>query len=298
MKSKLTRLSALCLMIMLAGFSACNSDKNLQNGRIGVSITDAPLEVGDVKAVYISILGVELNGKDGWQTLETYENPVSLNLLDYQNGKSLFLTEEELPVGEYQEIRLLLDIPQQDQGVKSNPGCFVEYADGRIEPLFVPSGAQSGYKVKGKFDIIPGGLTNVTLDFDVRKALVKAGSSGKHLLKPTVRLVVNELAGRIDGEVKTQVEYTNLVVFAYKQGEYKDAEAADPVTGESRFPNAVTSAAVDTTTNQFVLAFMEPGKYDLVFASYSANGEFDQVLASLKDYEVKSREALKVVAEF
>lgn len=283
---------------MLVGFSACNNDKSLTKGRLSLSITDAPLEVGDVKAVNITISGIELKGKDGWQKLDNFDEPVMLNLLDFQNGKSLFLTEEELPVGEYQEVRLLLDIAQQQEGAKSNAGCFVEFADGRVEPLFVPSGAQSGYKVKGYFDIIPDGLTNVTIDFDVRKALVIAGSSGKHLLKPTVRLVVNELAGRIDGEVKSQEQYPHLVVYAYKQGEYKETEAADPLAGESRFPNAITSAVVDTSTNKFVLAFMEPGTYQLVFAAYTADGEFIKVVAALPDYEVKSREALKVIAEF
>ncbi len=91
-------------------------------------------------------------------------------------------------------------------------------------PLFVPSGAQSGYKGKGEFDITADAKIAVTADFDVHKSIVVAGKSGKYLLKPVIRLVVTELSGTINGTVVDVADYNtttdSLVVYTYENGAY------------------------------------------------------------------------------
>jgi hypothetical protein len=51
----------------------------------------------------------------------------------------------------------------------------------------------------------------VTADFDVRKSIVKAGASGKYILKPTIRLVVDNQAGCIKGDVTNAPEAAKVL---------------------------------------------------------------------------------------
>jgi hypothetical protein len=87
------------------------------------------------------------------------------------------------------------------QGQISNPGCYLEFEDGSTENLYVSSGAQTGYKTVGSFTVPINGSVDVTADFDVRKSVVEAGVTGMYLLKPTIRLVVENQAGQIAGSV-------------------------------------------------------------------------------------------------
>lgn len=286
--------SAVLLSVLM--FTACNDDDEKINadkpnydgeGKASFYITDAPVDAENVSAVVISIIGVEAKGPDGWKTIKEFEEPVELDLLSYQNGEAYLLTEEVIEAGVYNEVRLKLNIQEQTDGQVQNPGCYIEFADGAKEPLFVPGGGQSGYKAKGEFALPADGVVAVTLDFDVRKAVVKAGQSGKYILKPTIRLVANEEAGMIEGEFAEADTYEKVIVFAYADGTFEESEMNDPADGEVRFSNAVTSGVV-ADDNSFTLAFMSAGKYDLYFAYYDENGEFMNLIGSYEDVSVEA----------
>ncbi len=285
-------ISKLFIPILLAFVVfACSDNDEASNGKgkASISVTDAPIDDTSVKAVWITVIGVEANGPDGWNTVETFETPVKIDLLSYQNGEAYFLTDGEITAGSYSEVRLLLDIQENVDGQTQNPGCYIEYNDGTPDkPLFVPSGGQSGYKAKGNFDVPDGGIVALTLDFDVRKAVVATGNDGKYILKPTVRLVANQNAGMIKGDFDAEANtYSKVVVFAYANGTFKDSEMDQPTNEEVRFSNAVSSSVI-TSTDQYTLAFMESGTYDLYFAEYDENGEFVGMIGSSDDVTVEA----------
>jgi hypothetical protein len=188
------------------------------------------------------------------------------------------VTEETISAGTYSEARLQLDAPAEQGGSSNNPGCYITYTDGTTEPLFIPSGAQSGYKVKGKFSLFEGGTVAVTLDFDVRKSIVEAGASGKMLLKPVVRLIANQEAALIKGTYTELTEGQRLVVYAYEKGTFTAGEMNEDEEGV-RFSNAITSTRV-SAEGTFTLAFMSSGEYDLVFVTVDENGEPVSLLGS------------------
>lgn len=274
---KIIRLSVFFFASLAVLMMACSEDSN--KGRIQLYLADAPVDDANVDGVFLSITGVELRGANGWETVATYEEPVSINILDYQEGKSYFLTEEELTAGTYTEARLMLNASVENGAPNNNPGCYIRYKDGSSQELFVPSGAQSGYKVKGDFTLAPEGTVAVTLDFDVRKSIVSAGASQRYLLKPVVRLIANQNAAIIEGTYEGVEAGSRLVVYAYEKGTYVATEAeADAETG-LRFANAVTSTSLDANGN-FTLAFLNAGEYDLVFVSIDEEGEFQDVVGS------------------
>lgn len=277
-------------------FSACNLDFLAPKGTMSLSLTDAPIDADNVSGVYITINEIQYNrSTDGeqdegsWVTMEEFEGPGTYNLLELTGGESALLGELVLPAGQYNQIRFILDIPEQGgQGVTlSNPGSYIEYSDGTTEALFVPSGGQSGYKATGSFQVPENGTVEITADFDVRKAVVVAGASGITILKPTIRLIVENEAGRIGGTVSGYTAGNDLVVYAYEDGAYDaSVETADPAEGESRFPNAVTSSK-SGTDGAYGLWFLAAGTYDVVVAEYS-NGTFMEAAELAADVTVEA----------
>jgi len=254
------------------------SSANVKTGVLSLSITDAPPKLGDdVTEVNIAVIGIEYNHDGNW-TEATDFTPQTFNLLELQNGHSLHLGDLILPAGHYTEIRFKLAAPVKGENPKNNPDCNITFADGSSVPLFVPSGGQSGYKGKGEFDITADAKIEITADFDVHKSIVVAGNSGKYLLKPVIRLIINELSGEIQGTVVDISAYTDpesLMVYSYRDGSY-EADEINEIDG-IRFPNSVSSSDVNMTDGNFTLSFLGEGNYTLVTALYDGTGFIEVV---------------------
>jgi hypothetical protein len=292
-------LLTLALALILGGCAVGN-----QTGSVELSITDAPLLGDDVVGVYITVQSIEFHlTSEEWMVMEDFEGPQTFNLMELTNGTSRMLGELVLPVGEYTQLRFILGAPAQseDGGIITTVGSWIEigtdngiYDDGTDKPLFVPSGSQTGYKATAgePFTVPHNGTVAITADFDLRRAVVVRGSTGSYLLKPVLRLIVEGEAGTISGDITTTSVET-LMVFAYADGIYDVAEAADPVGDEPRFPNAVSSglATFDGDNPDYLLAFLAVGTYDLVVAEYDATtGDFLGVLGTLDDVVVNSEQ--------
>jgi hypothetical protein len=273
-------------------FTACEKE-NGETGTLKLYITDSPIDSDGITSVYITVTGIHYHtAENGWQVVDEYEGPKKFDLLELQRGESELLGSFKLEAGTYTQIRFLLDAPLRGGGPPSNPGSYLVFQDGSEQNLFVPSGAQTGYKAVGTFTVPMNGTVEVTADFDVRKSVVKAGASGKYILKPTIRLQVNDQAGQIEGEVLNIPAETETVIYAYKSGKYEEPEADDPAEEEIRFPNAVSSDMADED-GYFHIAYLAPGTYDLVIVSM-VEGEFSQVLGKVGDVLVESNKTTSV----
>ena len=269
-------------------FTACDKE-NGNTGTVNLSITDAPLDSDGITGVFITVSEIHYHtNENGWKVFEEYEGPKTFNLLDLQRGDSELLGSFEMEAGTYTQVRFMLDAPVPNAGQHSNPGCYLEFDDGSTTNLFVPSGAQTGYKAVGAFTVPINGSVDVTADFDVRKSVVRAGASGKYLLKPTIRLIVDNQSGQIAGEVTNIPGQHNIIVYAYTQDSYDESEAQEPAEEEVRFPNTVSSDMVDEN-GEYHLAYLSAGTYDLIVVSIQ-DGEFAEVLGVVEGIMVESRE--------
>jgi hypothetical protein len=172
-----------------------------ETGTLKLYLCDAPLDTENVTGIYITINEIQYHRDGEWSTFEEFEGPQIYNLLELTGGNSALLGELTLPAGNYTQIRFMLDIPEKGpQPV--NPGCYIEFADNSTEPLFVPSGGQSGYKATGRFEVTANETAEVTADFDVRKpgAVHLAGS--RYILNPTIKLIVNNQSDVTDATGK------------------------------------------------------------------------------------------------
>ncbi|PWD98634.1 DUF4382 domain-containing protein [Marinilabilia rubra] len=278
------------LLILPLIFGACSENDNnaTEKGQIKLSITDAPLDADNISEVNISVTGVQYQNEDGeWATFEGFEGPQTHDLLDLTRGESELLGSFEIEAGTYTQLRFMLDAVERGESSVSNPGCYLVFEDESEQPLFVPSGSQTGYKANGEFTVPMNGVVSVTADFDARKSVVKAGNSGKYILKPTIRLIVEDQAGSIAGMVSNVPEGSEAMVYIYENNTYSEEEEAEPVEEEAvRFANAISSDMVDET-GMYKLAFLAPGTYDLVVVE-NIDGEFSQVLGIVEDVEVES----------
>ena len=86
---------------------------------------------------------------------------------------------------------------------------YIEIGGGQCE-LRVPSGDETGLKVNRAFTVGVGAITDLTIDFDLRKSIVEppgqesdpAVCDGQaYLLKPVLRVVINGQTGQIGGKV-------------------------------------------------------------------------------------------------
>ncbi|HET8861056.1 DUF4382 domain-containing protein [Marivirga sp.] len=272
----------------LVFFYGCDSIES-GNGRASFYLTDGPLEGENVAEVVISISKVEVFGPEGWTTVKEFESPEAINLLELQGGETFFLDERELVSGLYDQIRLGLA-----SSISSAEGEFphyIKFNDDSVEEITVPSGTQSGYKVVGDFTIPDGGVTSIIIDFDVRKSVVKAGASGRYILKPTLRLLEDANVGSIEGAVTGNLD-RNLVIYAYESGAYNEGEM-EPNADEVVFANAITNSNIDVEGN-FNLSFLPSGNYDLIVASFDADGNFLEVVTQENEVALDPGQKLKL----
>jgi hypothetical protein len=186
--------AAIALSVALAAGCGSNSPSGPGFGTMRVQMTDAP---GDFDEVNLVVTEVAVHREsavsdtdtvftDGWIVLS--DGPATYDLIDLRNGVFATIGETDLPAGQYDQIRL-----------KLGAGSTV-VVDGVSHSLVVPSGAQSGLKLIGDFDVNEGSMTDVGLDFDAARSIHETGN-GTWMLRPVVRVMPMLSGGSITGRV-------------------------------------------------------------------------------------------------
>ena len=168
MKTRVLSLAAMVCTILL--FSCKKEDRTVP---IQIWLTDNP---ATYKEVNVDIQSVQVKVNDDsepWITLDTkVEEPI--NLLDYQNGVKMVLSDGEVPAGVLKEVRFIL-----------GPNNTVVTDDDVSHALQAPSAESSGLKVK--IDKALNYTANsFVLDFDA--ALSVSEENGGYKLSPVIKL--------------------------------------------------------------------------------------------------------------
>jgi hypothetical protein len=157
------------------------------SGGVQIRLVDAPNI--DVKEIVVTITHVDAHvAGTGWVRLVSTKQTV--DLLTLQGGNFSLLGITQLPVGRITQFRLYVD--------EAGPN-YVTTPDKKQHPLEVPSGVESGIKLKAGFDVQPCAQGQVTLDFDGKNSIFAhpkgAGAGDQWLLRPVVRLKAVVLQG-------------------------------------------------------------------------------------------------------
>jgi len=182
-------LTAAILATSLTGCLSSGSSSE-GTGSLSLDITDAPVD--SLEKVVITFDAITLKPRSGGQIRIDLEEAQTLDMLELSRGNSAsLLSDEEVPAGDYNWIRLHLD--ESDMHVIDK--------DGGRHDLTVPSGI---LRLVSGFTVPEGGHASFTIDLDVRKAIVKP-TARDYKLRPALRLVDNAAVGAVEGDVFQEV---------------------------------------------------------------------------------------------
>jgi hypothetical protein len=166
MKTKVLSLTALACSLLL--FACKKEDRTVP---VQILLTDNPIGLEEVN-VDIQGMQVKINEDDAaWIPLEVKDSVY--NLLDYQDGVTTMLVQDEVPDGVLKEVRFIL-----------GPNNSVK-VDGQVHDLQAPSAEDSGLKIKINKELGET-LNTFTLDFDA--ALSVKEENGNYKLSPVIKL--------------------------------------------------------------------------------------------------------------
>ena len=284
--SKLVNL-ILGLMALLV-LSSCGGDGGSDSGggtvtgggtgRLSTSLTDSSTD--EYKAVYVTItrVDVHLGGNEtdagNWQTVATPNK--TYPLLELVNGARETLGIATMDAGHYTQMRLIIGetLPESvppatpDLNIFSQPHPYANYVidmdDDEIHPLKVPSGPQTGLKVVNGFEIYPDQTTELILDFDASRSVVKAGKSGNYLLKPTVKVLTTDDYAIVSGTVTDASPVTTLPTTpTLLPGTLVTAQTTAPQAADIKDQVVIDAGTVTNGSGNYTL-FLKPANYTLV----------------------------------
>jgi len=152
-------------------------------GYVRVETFDAPPPEG-VEHLNLRVTGLEMGDSTGWQALRASDT--TIDFLALVGGVTALVADTSVPVGLYRELRVM--VADTNEIIVSG----VSY------PLLVPSGAQSGIKVKLDLTVAEAESVTVYLDFNL-SSLVSLGD--RYLLRPSFHAFPATAAATVEGTV-------------------------------------------------------------------------------------------------
>lgn len=165
-----TRLIFGSLLVAAFAFVSCQPEARMST--VNIHLTDAPVDYNEVN---IDLKQVQVQFTDdtiGWQNLETVAG--MYDLLQLQNGVDTLVAKGTFPQNTVHQLRLVL----------GNDNNIV--VDGDTYPLTVPSGAESGLKIKVHKKLNKN-LEDLIIDFDAGLSIHQDGT-GDYKLRPVLRM--------------------------------------------------------------------------------------------------------------
>lgn len=170
MKSKIQLFGIVTITLFIV-FSSCKKDSS-SHSTLKVRLTDAPADYQEVN-IDLQNINVKLSDdSESWVELEAV--PGIYNLLGLQNGVDTLIGTEILPKGIVKEIRLVLG---SDNTIKVN---------GITYPLVIPSGSESGLKIKVDKKL-EADVETLLIDFDAALSIHEEGT-GDYKLRPVLKI--------------------------------------------------------------------------------------------------------------
>ena len=248
----------------IAALAACNGSGS-GTGSMSLAVTDTPVD--SAQSVVVAFTGVTLHGPDGTKTI-TFSQEKTVNLLAQQgNASANLLPNTTVTAGQYQWIRLNLDLANS----------YIVTDTGAQYPLTIPSGSQTGLKLVSGFTVAQGSQMNFMIDFDLRKSLTMAqnGSTGavKYILKPALRLINMQQVGSIAGSAAATMTINGAAisnascspaVYVYS-GTNVTLAGYDVTTSGGATPLTSATLNLNNTTGNYdyTVGFLAPGGYTL-----------------------------------
>ena len=208
--NNIKKLLSLTAAVVAVGavFFSCESlwdgSEDKDTGTLTVRLTDAPFPADSVESAFVTIDSLVIHAKHIDEFITLSSDPAEYDLMGLRNGETALLADIDIPTGEYNQLRLLVN----------DDSARVVLKEGPTIPLTVPSGEKSGLTINilPHLSIGAGSNGEVLLDFDVSRSFtMQYGQGGGAItgfhFKPVVRAVNLAAAGRVKGTVSDKSSY-------------------------------------------------------------------------------------------
>lgn len=278
-----------CAIAVLAGCSSGGGDGS-GSGTLSIGLTDGPVE--SAESVVVAFTGIQLKSasegapmdpvvfdQSSCDDYDAATDTCSIDLLELTGSTRKVVFNEELEAGTYEWLRLSVDADLNEMD------SYIEFADGSMCSLWVPSGDETGLKLVSGITVTANGVSDYTLDFDVRSSItappgLNPGSSEactqNYVLKPALRIVdtteVGTIAGTIDGSLLDAAEcrdvdpadgiVDSLAVYVFEDFDSENPVSVDDYDGEGD-PIASAIAEYDGSSYGYEVGYLLAGDYRL-----------------------------------
>jgi hypothetical protein len=158
--------------VLLVACQKENKNDTANAVTLKVLLTDAPIQADSVNVEILKVRVNFRNDSTSWVDLNTVSG--IYDLLGLQNGVDTLLATGTLPSNAVQEIRFVLG---------SRNSIVV---NGINYPLSIPSGAESGLKIKVNKQL-SGPIDSLLIDFDAALSIHQTGP-GDYKLRPVLKI--------------------------------------------------------------------------------------------------------------
>ena len=262
--------SLLCaVLVTLVGCGGGGGGQS--EGVFSLAITDGPVD--NATSVVVEFTGVSIKPEGGEAINFDFDEVKSIDLLMLQGGLSERLVSDvTVPAGNFEWIRLKVNAERDDI-----MDTYMELDDGTQIELWVPSGSQSGLKLNKSFVIAAGGVSDFTIDFDLRKSITNTKGMSAAILRPTLRIVDSLTVGAIAGTVSTEVVSAACSDPAASAGSVyvysgNDVTPVD-VQGTATDPIASALVALVDDAYSYEIGFVAAGDYTI---AYTCDAQIDE----------------------
>jgi hypothetical protein len=277
------------IVVSCGGSSSSMQMSGTATGTVMVSLSDPPScknPNGSFEHVYITVRSVQAHidpkatdSSSGWQELapQLASQPMQIDLFSAAQTNCVLaqLGSASLPVGSYQQIRLLLvsNSPAATDAVPSTNACAgngyncLVLSDSSIHELDLSSQANTGLKIPpgqivgGPIQVSAGQSVDLNIDFNACASIVQEGN-GNFRLKPTLTAgQISPNNSGIGGQVVDSVTKAPIVGTVLVAIEQPDSSGIDRVVMET---------AADSNGN-FRFCPLPTGTFDVVIVAIGPN---------------------------
>lgn len=157
-------------------------------GTLRVDAYDSP-PPADVAHIYLQFVSVDVHSEEhGWLCADSTARTV--DFVSLLNGAMARMVDTTLPVGLYDEIRIMLG---EDHAVVVGDSTY---------GLVVPSGIESGVRVAVTFAIAEDETTSLYLDFDAAASI--SWGDGEYRMSPSFSATEADQCGTVSGTVEDE----------------------------------------------------------------------------------------------
>jgi hypothetical protein len=211
--------------LLIIAVASCSNDSAEPKGTLSVKLSDAPMHYNQFMSASVTIDKIEIGNTAHINSMINIINtPMSYNLLELINGITATMANTEIPVGNYDLMRLYISSTEM---VMTNGDLYTYNmnqdgysGNGMMQGgMMLNSNNRSiDITLNNTLNITEGGMNEFLLDMDVNESFMLEGlnfsGSGSNMMMsmtgftfmPTMRLVDMSTCGTIHGIVRDAVE--------------------------------------------------------------------------------------------